>query len=79
MNRNLLLSEALSGKKVKVTGINASADLRHRLYSFGITKGTELTVKNRGIRSATLQVIVNKTNIAIRKVEADCITVEVVE
>jgi Fe2+ transport system protein FeoA len=75
MKSKKLLSEVAIGHTVRVESIVASNDLRHRLLSFGIARGTEILVKNRGIKNATIQVVVGETSLAIRKGEANAITV----
>jgi len=76
MSKKQLLSDISEGETVKVLAIDASHDLRHRLLSFGIRKGSKITVETHSLRSSTLKIVVGSTKLALRSLEAQSISVE---
>ena len=60
--------------KLKESGIIkkivAKGELRERLISFGISKGSEITIKNCNTNCESIEIEVNGVLIALRKVEA---------
>ncbi len=70
------LSELKKGDSAKIIAINASEDLKSRLRSFGVVKGSELTVETYSLAKKTIEIMVDDTLIGLRAVEAEKITVE---
>ena len=64
------------GNSATITKINAPKALKDRLYSFGIIKGEELTVKGCSLAKQTMEIKVGSTLIALRANEAKVIEVE---
>jgi Fe2+ transport system protein FeoA len=70
------LSELANKDTALITQINSPLDLKHRLNSFGIFKGTEVNVENISLSKNTMTIEVEHTSIALRMDEANTIEVE---
>jgi len=68
---NLKKDEVSIIKKITATG-----DLRERFISFGITKGSEITLKNCSANRENLEINIDDVYVALRKNEAEKIEVE---
>ena len=62
--------------KIKVVKLNAKDDLKHRLISFGIMKGSIVEVLEHAPAKSTIEIKVGKMRIALRGEEAKLIEVE---
>jgi len=62
--------------KVKVLKLNATAELKQRLISFGIMKEAKIEVLEHAPAKKTIEVKVGKMRIALRDQEAELIEVE---
>lgn len=62
--------------KVRITKLNANPELKQRLISFGIMKGSEIEILQHTARKSTVEVKVGKMRIALRDTEAKLIEVE---
>ena len=62
--------------KVQVVKLNAKADLKQRLISFGIMKETVIEVLEHAPAKSTIEIKVGKMRIALRAKEAALIEVE---
>ncbi len=71
------LLECKKGDNVCIKKINATDELKQRLISFGIIKGSVLKILNCSPGKSTVEVKVDKTRIALRKEEAKLIEVEI--
>lgn len=69
MNTEYKLTEAPLGKRLKVTGINAGKEARHRLYALGVHIGDEIIkLSNTKWRPQLIQNLTNgSSKIAIGK------------
>ncbi len=70
------LSDCKKACIVKVTKLNATAELKQRLISFGVMKDTVIEVLEYAPAKSTLEIKVGKTRLALRAREADLIEVE---
>lgn len=70
------LSELKKGDSAKIIAINAVEDLKRRLRSFGVVKGSELSVETYSLAKKTIEIMVDDTLIGLRSKEADKIEVE---
>jgi len=70
------LSELKKGDSAKITAINAVEDLKRRLRSFGVVKGSKLSVETYSLAKKTIEIMVDDTLIGLRSKEADKIEVE---
>jgi Fe2+ transport system protein FeoA len=70
------LSELENQDTALITQINSPLDLKQRLNSFGIFKGTEVKVENISLSKNTMSIEVEHTSIALRMDEANTIEVE---
>lgn len=70
------LSECKKACVVKVTKLNATAELKQRLISFGVMKDTVIEVLEYAPAKSTIEIKVGKTRLALRAREADLIEVE---
>ena len=68
---NLKKDEVAIIKKITATG-----DLRERFISFGITKGSEIALKNCSANRENLEINIDGVYVALRKNEAQKIEVE---
>jgi len=71
----MYLTQMKVGDRVSVDAINIQGALKHRLNSLGLTRESELCIKNYGWFKSTVQVMINRTLIALRRDEAECIEV----
>ena len=62
--------------KVKVVKLNANTELKQRLISFGIMKGSEIEVLQHTATKSTVEIKVAKMRIALRDTEAKLIEVQ---
>lgn len=70
------LSDLSLHKKGIVLQVEADEELRLRLFSFGIHKGTEFIIKNFSINKNNIEIEAGKTLIALRFDEAKKIKVK---
>ena len=61
---------------VKVKKLNAPTDLKQRLISFGLMKGSDVEVLEHTAAKSTMEIKVGKMQIALRSEEAKLIEVE---
>ncbi len=62
--------------KVRIIKLNAGTELKQRLISFGIMKGSEVEVIKHTASKSTVEVKVGKMKIALRASEAKKIDIE---
>ncbi len=70
------LTEVKFGKKYKVAKVTAAEPSKSRLFSFGFTKGNEVTVLEYTLTKQTYDVIIEDSQVALRAEEAQNIMVE---
>lgn len=75
MNTMTLLSACTKGGIATVVKINATGALKQRLISFGLMKGTEITMLECGLTKSTYEIKIGNVNIALRREEAELIEV----
>ncbi|MBV5320542.1 MAG: ferrous iron transport protein A [Sulfuricurvum sp.] len=75
MNTMTLLSACSKGGIATVVKINATGALKQRLISFGLMKGTEITMLECGLTKSTYEIKIGNVNIALRREEAELIEV----
>lgn len=71
----MCLLDIKAGEMVSVDSMNVSEELKRRLNSFGVMKNAQICVKQFGLFKSTVQVMVYRSLIAIRKDEARLIEV----
>lgn len=71
----MTLDDLKKGNTATITAVNAGKELKNRFYSFGLMKGETVAVEKRSLARKTLEIIINKTHIAIRSSEAEKIEV----
>lgn len=69
------LSELSMGDRAIIQKIDTDIELRSRLYSFGVGRGSELFVEACSIGRQTIGIIVDDTLIGLRSEEAKGIVV----
>ncbi len=72
----MLLADLNRGDIAVIKNINLSKDLKHRLYSLGIHKGSNIFVDEFSLAKSTIKVIIENTMTALRFDEARKIEVE---
>jgi ferrous iron transport protein A len=71
----MCLLDIKAGEMVSVDSMNVSEELKRRLNSFGVMKNAQICVKQFGLFKSTVQVMVYRSLIAIRRDEAKLIEV----
>jgi len=71
----MCLLEVKAGEMVCIDALHVSDELKRRLNSFGMMKGSDICVKHFGLFKSTVQVMVYRSLIALRKEEAQLIEV----
>ena len=69
------LSELKQGDRAIIRSISTDEELKSRLYSFGVAKGSEVYVEACSIGKYNLAIVVDDTVIGLRTSEACQITV----
>ena len=72
----MTLSEMIAGENAIVTLIEADGELKQRLFSFGLRKGSHLKIKATSIAKSTMEIEVGSTLLALRFEEAKHIGVQ---
>jgi len=70
------LSELHRGDRALIKKIETSEDLKTRLFSFGVARGSELTIEACSLGKQTIEIMVDNTLIGLRADEAEKIEVE---
>ncbi len=70
------LSELKKHQEAIVKKVDANAELKQRLASFGLIKGANVKVIDCSIGKSTIEIMVDSTLLALRKEEAKNIEVE---
>jgi len=73
------LSELKKGDRAIITKIGTDTLLKSRLVSFGVARGSELSIEACSIRKQTLEILVDGTLIGLRRIEASEIEVDKLE
>jgi len=73
------LSELNKGDSATILAIDATEDLKQRLRSFGVIKGSQLRVETYSLAKKTIEIMVDETLIGLRSKEADKIEVEKID
>jgi ferrous iron transport protein A len=70
------LGDLAKGDRAVIRRIDTNSSLKTRLASFGVVRGSELTVEACSMGKQTMEILVDGTLIGIRKGEANRIEVE---
>lgn len=70
------LSECKKACVVRVAKLNATAELKQRLISFGVMKDAVIEVLEYAPAKSTIEIKVGKTRLALRAQEAELIEVQ---
>ena len=70
------LSELHKGDSATIVKINTNEDLKSRLLSFGVARGSQLSVEACSLGKQTIEIMVDDTLIGLRVDEAKNIDVE---
>jgi len=70
------LSELHRGDRALIKKIETSEDLKTRLFSFGVARGSELSIEACSLGKQTIEIMVDDTLIGLRADEAEKIEVE---
>ena len=63
------------GDMAAVDAINVQGDLKQRLNAMGLARNSEICIKQYGWFKSTVQIMINRTLIALRKDQAELIEV----
>ncbi len=72
----ITLSEMNAGETAVVIRIEADGELKQRLFSLGLRKGSHLKIKATSIAKSTMEIEVESTLLALRFEEAKHIAVQ---
>jgi ferrous iron transport protein A len=72
------LSELEKNQKAIIKKVDCEDDLKQRLFSFGIIKGTEIKANEVSLAKNTMVIEIENTELAIRIEEAKQVEVEVI-
>ena len=70
------LSELQKGDRARIKKIETDEALKTRLFSFGIGRGSELSVETCSLGKKTIEILVDGTLVGLRVNEASEIEVE---
>jgi len=70
------LNELEKGQSATIRKISADQDLKNRLLSFGVLRGSNILVSECAPAKKTIKILVNNTMLALRLEEAKSIEVE---
>jgi len=70
------LNDLKKGESAVVIGLDCHKELKNRLGSLGLSKGVEVTVKEYSLARKTMDIVVNRTQLAIRISEAKKVEVQ---
>ncbi len=70
------LTALKKGEKALIEKIESEGDLKTRLLSFGVTRGSEFQIENCSLGRKTIEIIVDDTYIGLRLDEAHKILVK---
>jgi len=70
------LSELQKGDRATILKIETDESLKSRLVSFGVARGSELTIEACSLGKQTIEIMVDDTLIGLRGEEASRIEVE---
>ena len=73
------LSELKKGDRAIIIKIDTSESLKQRLVSFGVARGSELSIEACSIARQTVEILVDDTLIGLRREEAKDIEVKKLE
>ena len=71
----MCLLEMKRGETAVIDTVNVNGELKKRLVSLGLIRNANISIKNFGWFKSTVQVMINRSFIALRKDEAALITV----
>lgn len=64
------------GDRAIVKSINCENALKNRFYSFGIVRGSTISIEKITLTKSTIEIKINTTKVALRVKEASSIEVE---
>ena len=65
------------GDKAVIKAVNCENELKNRFYSFGMVKGSRITVEEITLARNTMEIKIKNSKIAIRFSEASKIEIEI--
>jgi len=71
----MCLLEMQVGEMVAIDALNVNSELKKRLNSLGFIRNNALRITKFGLFKSTVQIMINRTFIALRKEEARLIEV----
>jgi len=66
------------GDRAVINTVNCDNELKNRFYSFGMVKGSSITVEEITLARNTMEIRIKNTKVAIRFSEAAKIEVEII-
>jgi len=72
-----LLSEFSVGESGRITKVNGEGRIRRRLFDMGVTPQAEVSLRKKAPLGDPIEVTLRGYELTLRKVEAECVEVEV--
>lgn len=72
-----LLSTFTKGESGTVTLVTGEGRVRRRLFDMGVTPGADVIFRKKAPFGDPIEITIRGYELTLRKVEADCVTVEV--
>ena len=73
----MTLDQLSVGQEAVVLDIHAGKELKRRLFSFGLVKGTRVKLTEQTLKRNTFEVQIDRSMVALRKGEAQKVQVQV--
>ena len=73
------LSEFKIGERGIILKVEGEGKVRRRLFDMGVTPGAEVLMRKKSPLGDPIEINIRSYELTLRKVEASCITLEVIE
>ena len=74
-----ILSEFKIGERGIIKSVKGEGKVRRRLFDMGVTPGAEVLMRKKAPLGDPIEINIRNYELTLRKVEASCVTLEVVE
>ncbi len=74
-----ILSDFKIGERGIIKAVKGEGKVRRRLFDMGVTPGAEVLLRKKAPLGDPLEINIRNYELTLRKVEASCVTLEVVE
>ncbi len=74
-----ILSDFKIGERGIIKSVQGEGKVRRRLFDMGVTPGAEVLLRKKAPLGDPIEINIRNYELTLRKVEASCVTLEVVE